>query len=111
VRTGTTTFKLEASFDRKGRAAVVYLRIREGKLAETREIVDGSVNADYDSDGVLLGGELYGRCRLEDLAAFSAGEPEEVRRFLTGAVPCGMLLPSARAGAVDVAGQPQSQRV
>ncbi len=89
-----TAFALEASFDRKGRVAVAYLHVREGKRAETREIADGSVNADYDADGALLGVELYGRCSLEVLSAIGAGEPEEVRRFLAGAVPCGLVLPS-----------------
>jgi uncharacterized protein YuzE len=79
--------ELEASFDRNGRAAVAYLRVRNGQWAETRQLVDGSVNAKYDRDGKLLGVELYGRCELQALAGLAAEEPEEVRRFLLGAVP------------------------
>jgi hypothetical protein len=80
-------FELEASFDRKGQAAVAYLRVRQGQRAETRAIADGSINAKYDRDGRLLAVELYGRCDPKALADLAADEPEEVRRFLLGAVP------------------------
>ena len=84
-------FKAEVSGDRKGRVGIAYLRVREGKVAQTREIVDGSLNADYDQDGLLLGVELYGRCDLAALEGVAAGEPEEVRRFLTGAAPLDLI--------------------
>jgi hypothetical protein len=101
-------FELEASFDRKVRPAVAYLRVREGQRAETREIVDGAVNAKYDRDGKLLAVELYGRCDLKALCDLAAGEPEEVRRFLLGAVPRDLIRPSSSEDQPNGAGPLQS---
>lgn len=36
----------------------VYVKIRDGKSAETQELVYGMVFADYDCDGKLLGIEV-----------------------------------------------------
>jgi hypothetical protein len=81
-----TAFGLEASFDSQGRRVAAYLRVRAGLVAQTREIRDGVVNADYDQDGALLGVELLGRSDLAALRELAGGEPEEVRRFLLGAL-------------------------
>jgi hypothetical protein len=81
-------FKLEASIDEKtGRVVAVYFRIREGAVAETREIKEGDAFADYDADGLLLGIELLGPCEVQVLDAFAQHEPEATRRFLTGGMP------------------------
>lgn len=37
-----------------------YVRVREGQVGETREIVPGEVFADFDSEGRLLGVEVLG---------------------------------------------------
>jgi hypothetical protein len=58
--------RLETSVDeRTGRMRAAYLRIREGKVARTKEIEDGVAYADYDKSGQLLGIELLGPCRVE----------------------------------------------
>jgi hypothetical protein len=81
-------FKLDASVDETtGRVVAVYLRVREGEVARTKEVKDGYAYADYDADGVLLGIELLGPCEVEVLDSISESEPEPVRRFLRGGTP------------------------
>src|SRR4051794_25637262 len=41
-----------------GRIRAAYMRIRRGDVAETRELAEGRVFADYSADGLLLGIEL-----------------------------------------------------
>jgi hypothetical protein len=83
-----TTFRLEASVDDKtGHLVAVYLRVREGAVAQTREARDGVVFADYDAQGALLGVELLGPCEVEVLEGLAVSEPEAVQQFLKGAVP------------------------
>jgi uncharacterized protein YuzE len=86
-------FRMEASFDDKtGRAVAMYLRAREGEVAETKEIKEGSAYADYDADGVLLGIELLGPCEVAVLDRIADNEPEPVRQFLKSSVPRGLVL-------------------
>jgi len=82
------SFKLEASIDDKtGRVVAAYLRIRQGQVAETKEVKEGSAFADYDAAGLLLGIEILGPCEVEVLDRLAASETEAARRFLTGSVP------------------------
>jgi hypothetical protein len=54
-----SAFRLDASVDdRTGGIVAVYLRVREGEVAETKEIEEGVAYADYDAAGLLLGIEL-----------------------------------------------------
>lgn len=86
------TFRLEASFDEKtGCTVAMYLRAREGEVAQTKELKEGLLYADYDADGLLLGIELLGPCEAEVLDRIADGEPEPVRRFLKGSVPRGLV--------------------
>lgn len=88
----TTKFKLEVSFnDGTGQPVAAYLRIRKGDVAETREVQEGVAFADYDNTGVLLGIELLAPCRLAVLDDLSQTEPESVRRFLRGGLPCELI--------------------
>jgi uncharacterized protein YuzE len=81
-------FELESSIDpNSGRTVAVYLRVRNAKVAETKEISEGIAYADYDSEGSLLGIELLGPCQIEVLDRLARGEPEAIRRFLHGSVP------------------------
>lgn len=81
-------FRLEASVDDKtGGLVAVYLRVREGEVAETKEEQEGVAYADYDSSGLLLGIELLGPCQIEVLDRIGQSEPESIRRFLKGAAP------------------------
>ena len=88
----TPTFRLEASIDDKtGLMVAAYLRVREGEVAETKEVEVGVVYADYDSQGSLLGVELLGPCGAVVLDGIAQGQPEPVKRFLTGAAPRGLV--------------------
>jgi len=81
-------FDLQASVnDRTGQIAAVYLRVREGSVAQTKEVKEGVAFADYDEGGLLLGIELLGPCEVQVLLDLAKGEPEPIRRFLQGAAP------------------------
>ena len=81
----TPTFRLEASVDdRTGHIAAAYLRVREGEVAQTKEVIEGNVYADYDADGLLLGIELLGPCEAKVLDSIAVDEPESVKQFLAG---------------------------
>ena len=85
-------FQLEASVDEKtGGVVAVYLRVRTGEVAETKEITEGIAYADYDAAGLLLGIELLGPCQAEVLDRIGQSEPEPVKRFLRGAAPREMI--------------------
>lgn len=79
----TPKFRLEVSYNETtGDPVAAYVRVREGKVAETREISDGIAFADYDADGSLLGIELLAPCRSELLEGVAEKESELVRQFL-----------------------------
>src|SRR5258708_34426125 len=75
-----------------GDVLAVYLRVRIGKAAETREFADGNAFADYDNAGKLLGVEVLGPCEAKDFDRISRGEPKSVKRFLRGSLPVQMLI-------------------
>lgn len=80
--------KIDVSIDEKtGIIRAAYLRIRNGTVAETREVADGRAFADYDDGGWLLGIELLAACDVEVLDRLAAQEPEAVKRFLRGSPP------------------------
>ena len=85
-------FRVETSVDDDtGGVVAVYLRVRDGEVAETKEVEDGIVYADYDSQGSLLGIELLGPCDVTVLESVTANEPEPVKRFLRGGAPRGLV--------------------
>jgi hypothetical protein len=77
--------------DGHGPVVSVYLRVREGDVAETKEIKEGVVHSNYDSAGLLLGIELLGPCQIELLGSIGQREPEPIKRFLKGAAPGGLI--------------------
>ncbi len=80
--------ELQISVDEKtGGIRAAYLRVRQGEVAETREVVEGTTFADYDANGRLLGIELLAPCKVEVLDNLAAQEPEPVKRFLRGSPP------------------------
>jgi hypothetical protein len=86
-------FRLEVSYhETTGEPVAAYLRIREGKVAQTKEISEGIVFADYGADGVLLGIELLAPCQVAVLERISEKEPEPVRQFLQRGVRKEMIL-------------------
>lgn len=76
-------FRLEVSYNETtGEPVAAYLRVREGKVVETREVREGVAFADYGADGDLLGIELLAPCDVGVLDRLSEQEPEAVRHFL-----------------------------
>jgi len=76
-------FRLEVSYhEATGEPVAAYLRVREGKVVETKEVSEGIAFADYGADGSLLGVELLAPCGVEVLDRISEKEPEPVRHFL-----------------------------
>jgi hypothetical protein len=81
-------FNMSLSVDEQtGNLRAVYLRVRKGEVADTREVSEGRAVADYDAQGWLLGIELLAPCRVSVLDNISKDEPEPIRRFLRGAPP------------------------
>jgi uncharacterized protein YuzE len=80
-------FRLEVSYnDTTGEPVAAYLRIREGKVTETKEISEGVAFAYYGADGDLLGIELLAPCQMDVLDRVSEQEPESVQRCLRSGV-------------------------
>jgi len=76
-------FRLVVSFsETTGDPVAAYLRVREGKVVETKEISEGVAFADYDAAGALLGVELLAPCGAAILEQISEQEPEPIRQFL-----------------------------
>ena len=85
-------FRLEVSYhDTTGEPVAAYLRVREGAVAQTKEVSEGVAFADYGGDGSLLGIELLAPCPVAILDRVSETEPEAVRRFLRRGVRQEML--------------------
>ena len=86
-------FNLRVSADEEtGRLLAVYLRIRDGKVAETVEVEVDRTFADYDADGQLLGVELLAPCSIKVLDSIAQRESEDVRDFLHSSPPRSMVL-------------------
>ncbi len=82
------SFKLDVSIDdRTGRPRAAYLRVREGQVAETREVSPGRALADYGADGKLLGIEFLAPCSVAVLDDLTADEPEPVKEFFRSSAP------------------------
>jgi uncharacterized protein YuzE len=76
--------------DASGRVLALYLQIREGKPARTREYADGNVFADYDRNGLLIGIEMLAPCKAAILDRIA--DQAKPKRFVRNAVPRGMLV-------------------
>ena len=70
-----------------GQIRAAYVRVREGTVFETREVIEGRAFADYTEDGWLLGVELLAPCAVQVLDELFEEEPEPVKRFLRGSPP------------------------
>lgn len=57
--------RLTISYDTVAKAA--YIRLREGKVARTEEAGPGSINLDFNSQGDLIGVEIFGAALTKDL--------------------------------------------
>jgi uncharacterized protein YuzE len=75
--------------DKTGETLAAYLKVREGKVDETREHGNGRVNVDYDADGKILGVELLAPCEIKVLDDIADEEPQSqtLRRFFHESPP------------------------
>ncbi len=60
-------YSIKVSFGDDGSPMAAYIRFRQGKSAETREIKADTLLADYDQFGNLLGLELLGPVSVQVL--------------------------------------------
>jgi uncharacterized protein YuzE len=60
-------FELSASGREDGRLEAVYIRLRTGRAAKTKEIIEDALLADFDARGRLLGVEILAPVKLSDL--------------------------------------------
>ncbi len=85
------SFNVKVTVNKKtGTVIAVYLRVREGKPAQTKEQCQGSAFADYDHKGRLLGIEMIAPCQVRALDRL-AKEPQ-VRKFIRSSAPSEMVL-------------------
>ena len=79
--------------DHTGELLAVYIRIRKGKVATTKEHANGNLMADYDKHGKLLGIEMIGPCEAGVL--FNLADKPSAKRFVQSVVPRGMIRKAA----------------
>jgi uncharacterized protein YuzE len=60
-------FELSASGREDGRLEAVYIRLRTGRAAKTREVIEDALLADFDARGQLIGVEILAPVKLSDL--------------------------------------------
>jgi uncharacterized protein YuzE len=75
-----------------GGILAVYLNVREGKAAVTKEFKNGLAYADYDRKGRLLGIEMLGPCEIKVLDRIVRKESQRIKHFLHDHVPRGMAI-------------------
>lgn len=86
-------FRSDVSVDEKtGKVLAMYLQLRDGKAAETKEVFDGKAFADYDEDGNLIGVELIAPCKVEVWDKIIRKEPKPIKNFIRGAMPRDLIL-------------------
>jgi Protein of unknown function (DUF2283) len=86
-------FRFEVSFSEKtGEPVAAYLRVRDGEVKETKEVVEGVAFADYGEEGFLLGVEFLSPCEVGVLDRLAEKEPEPIRGFLRHGVRQRMLV-------------------
>lgn len=80
------SFGMKVTTDEKtGEILAVYFQIHRGKVAITKEIIEGAVYADYDRKGNILGFEMLEPCKASILNKITP-QPE-ARKFIKQAAP------------------------
>ena len=84
----TAGYEISVSGRNDGTIEAAYVRLKEGKVAKTEEIVSDVLLADYNIRGALLGIEILAPVKIADLAKLIA-EPQRrpFRRFIRQAAP------------------------
>lgn len=70
---------------RTGEIMVVYLQVRRGKVAKTKELVDGTAFADYNAKGELLGVEFLAPCSVN--LSDKISDAPDVKKFIRQKLP------------------------
>lgn len=71
----------------------MYIRLQVGKVAQTREIIDDALIADFDSRGRLLGMEILAPVKLTALTRLvQANRRIPFRRFVRENAPSCMVV-------------------
>jgi uncharacterized protein YuzE len=86
-------FEMSVSARKDGALRAAYVRLSQGRVAKTREIVEDVLLADYDSRGRLLGIEILAPVNLSDVLRLV--EPlarKAFQRFMTRAAPKKLVL-------------------
>jgi len=73
-----------------GAVLAAYFQLREGKSARVREFVDGTVFADYDKQGKLIGIEMLGPCSPQVIDEITG--QERTKRFVHNNAPRDLLV-------------------
>jgi uncharacterized protein YuzE len=81
-------FELSLSGRGDGTLEAAYIRFLNGKVASTRELIENTLIADYDSRGRLIGIEVLAPVSLAILASHVAmPRRTSLRRFLKHSAP------------------------
>ncbi len=79
-----------------GEIVSAYFQVRGTKVFETREFAEGSVFADYDQNGYLVGIEILSPCAVTIVDRLAKHESIDVRQrtkqFMKQAGPRGLVL-------------------
>ena len=70
-------FELAISARDDGTLEAMYIRLRDGVVDHTQEVIPGILMADYDAKGELYGLEVLAPVRLSDLMASVSPPPNE----------------------------------
>jgi len=82
------SFELSVSARGDGRLEAVYIRLQEGKVARTREIIEDVLLADYDGRKRLMGIEVLAPVRISDLTTLvDRPRRRPFRRFIQRTAP------------------------
>ena len=83
--------QLEVSMSARddGTIEAVYIRLRDGKVARTREIIEDILNADEGESGELLGFEILAPVKISDLQRHLKSPRHRIpfAKFVEEAVP------------------------
>lgn len=80
-------YSIEVETDAEtGGVLAVYVRLSTGKVAKTDEFAKGSLFADFDRHGRLLGFELLGPCPRTTLRRLLKRETKTTQRMVDSAV-------------------------
>lgn len=81
-------FELSVSARDDGAIEAAYVRFRDEPVSKTREIIEGTLLADYAATGELIGIEVLGPVRMSDLEALvDSARRATFRAFLEKTAP------------------------